>query len=186
MFERFTGPARQAVVEAQNQARVLGQAEVRAEHLLLGILADREGVPARVLADLGLQHQALVREVALLGAADADALRTIGIDLAAVRRHVEATFGPGALDRPAARRGRPLGRRVRGGGHVPFTRAAKRALEQSLRQALDLRHNFIGAEHLLLGLLAADDDPAGQTLQRLGIDPATVRTQVRAALRRAA
>lgn len=186
MFERFTGPARRAVVEAQNQARVLGHAEVRAEHLLLGILADREGVPTRLLDELGLQHEALVREVAVLGAADADALQTIGIDLAAVRRQVEATFGPGALDRPIARRSRLLGRPARGGGHIPFTRAAKRALEQSLRQALDLGSNVIGAEHVLLGLLAADEDSTARTLQRLGIDPATVRTRVRAALRRAA
>ena len=60
------------------------------------------------------------------------------------------------------------------------------ALEQSLRQALALRHHHIGVDHLLLGLLADDHDPAARTLQRLGVVPADIRAQVQARLQRAA
>jgi ATP-dependent Clp protease ATP-binding subunit ClpA len=63
---------------------------------------------------------------------------------------------------------------------------AKRALEQALRQSLALGHNFIGAEHVVLGLLAANDAPAAVTLTALGVDVAEVRTRLIAELRRAA
>src|SRR4051812_2504168 len=104
MFERFTGTARRAVVEAQAQATALGHDAITSEHLLLGILADPGSVPSTVLADLGVDHQRLVREVATLGDADAAALAAIGVDLESVRRRAERTFGAGALDRPRRRR----------------------------------------------------------------------------------
>ena len=78
---------------------------------------------------------------------DADALAALGIDLDEVRRRVEEAFGPGALDRARAPKRRFLG------GHIPFAKEAKKALELSLREALALRHNYIGTEHMLLGLL---------------------------------
>lgn len=125
--------------------------------------------------------------MAALGSADRDALREIGIDLAQVRDRVEAVFGTGALDRPRPRRTGLLRRRVvPDAGRRRFSDAAKRALEQSLRQSLALRQHSIGSEHILLGLLAEDDDPAARTLRRLGVSPAGVRTEVRARLRRAA
>jgi ATP-dependent Clp protease ATP-binding subunit ClpC len=62
---------------------------------------------------------------------------------------------------------------------------AKRALEQALRQSLALGHNFIGTEHVVLGLLAANDAPAAVTLTTLGVDVAEVRTRLIAELRRA-
>ncbi len=179
MFERFTASARRVVVDAQDQARQMGHSEIRAEHLLLALVEDAEGLAPRVLRDLGLQRVDLVREVASLGDADAEALRAIGVDLDAARRKAEDTFGPGALDRPRWRRtGLLRTRRVQVSGHLPFTRGAKKALEQSLRQAIALGHNYIGSEHVLLGLLADDQDPAARTLQRLGLAPATVRARM--------
>lgn len=180
MFERFTKAARSAVVEAQQQARHLGHHEVVPEHLLLGLLADDAGLVARTLTDLGLDRAALEEDVAALGRADEDALRSIGVDLAAIRDRVEAAFGPGALDRRHRRGPWPLGRRgTRGGtGHLRFTRPAKDALEQSLRQALSLHHGYIGAEHLLLGLIADDAAPTSRTLSRLGLSPHLVRRRV--------
>jgi len=187
MFERFTHGARAAVIDAKEQARGLHHDEILAEHLLLAVLTEGTSVSAHVLRESGVQADQLIREVAALGAGDEDALREIGIDLTAVRQRAEAAFGPGALDRPRPRRTGFLRRRVTWtGAHPRFSNAAKRALEQSLRQALALRHNHISVDHILLGLLASDQDPAARTLQRLGVVPATIRTQVQRQLQRAA
>lgn len=183
MFERFTAEARAVVVEALEQARALGHTQIRAEHLLLGVIADADSLASGVLRDAGLQREALLRELAVLGDADADALHSIGVDLAAVRRQAEATFGPGALEQPVVRRRGLFRRPVLVGGRLPFTTPAKRALEQSLRQALALKHNYIGTGHVLLGLLADDRDPAAVALHRLGVAPGAVRGRVRAELR---
>lgn len=186
MFERFTNAARGVVVDAQEQARTLGHSEIMAEHLLLAAVADGDSIGARVLRDLGVEHEVLVREVEALGLADDDALRAIGVDLAAVRRKAEAAFGPGALDRPRPRRYGLLRRIGWVGGHLPFTDPAKRALVQSLRQALALKHNNIGTDHILLGLLADDQAPASRTLMRVGVTPSVVRALVRDGLEHAA
>lgn len=186
MFERFTGAARGVVVDAQEQARTIGHSEIMAEHLLLAILAEGDSIGARVLRDLGVEHEAVVKEVASLGFSDDEALREIGVDLATVRQRAEAAFGPGALDRPRPRRYGMLSRVPWVGGHLPFTASAKRALEQSLRQAMTLEHNYIGTDHVLLGLLADDTDPASRTLLRLGVPPSVVRTRVREQLESAA
>jgi len=187
MFERFTDGARGTVVNAQEQARGLHHEEILAEHLLLAVLAEQASISAQVLRNNGVQAQRLVEEVAALGVSDHDALKEIGIDLTAVRQRAEAAFGPGALDRPVPRRARF--RRRRGtwtGGQLRFSGAAKRALEQSLRQAVALGHHRISVDHVLLGLLANDQDSAAQSLQRLGVVPADIRAQVHAQLQRAA
>jgi ATP-dependent Clp protease ATP-binding subunit ClpA len=72
------------------------------------------------------------------------------------------------------------------GGHLRFTESAKRALEQSLRQALALKHRHIGTDHILLGLLTSDQDPASRTLLRLGVTPSVVRALVGEQMGRAA
>jgi ATP-dependent Clp protease ATP-binding subunit ClpA len=187
MFERFTEAARRVVVRAQEEARSLGQQEILAEHLLLSILAETDSISAGVLRELGVQRARLVAELSALSTGDDAALQAIGIDLAAVRDRAEAAFGPGALDRPRRRRPRGLLHRVVGtAGHLPFTQPAKRALEQSLRQALALQHRAIGVDHLLLGLLADDHDPAARVLQRTGVSVAEVRAEVRSRLQQAA
>jgi ATP-dependent Clp protease ATP-binding subunit ClpC len=63
-------------------------------------------------------------------------------------------------------------------GHIPFTPRAKKVLELSLREALQLGHNYIGTEHLLIGLLREEAGVAAQVLVKLGLDLATVREQV--------
>ena len=100
MFERFTKAARDAVVLAQAEAAALGEDHIGTEHLLLGV-AGGPGEAARVLADHGATPEAL-RAAALPrpeGPLDAGALASIGIDLDEIRRRVEASFGPGALER---------------------------------------------------------------------------------------
>ena len=120
MFERFTPAARQVIVRAQEEARTLGHPWLGTEHLLLGVLAQPQTPRVSVMTDLGVTlgtgraALSLLIGRAGLGERDADALRTLGIDLDEVRRRAEARFGPGALDRPPRQRTRRLMRRRRG------------------------------------------------------------------------
>jgi ATP-dependent Clp protease ATP-binding subunit ClpA len=179
MFERFTTSARDVVVAAQEEALGLGHDQVLAEHLLIAVLASPEPGAAR-LRERGVDREAVVEQLRRLGPGDEDALRTIGVDLSAVRASVEATFGPGALDRAATRTRRRFSWGT--GGSVRFSEPAKRALVGSLRVAVDLDQGEIGAGHLLVALLDPDE-PGARTLTRLGVDPAAVRAEVLDGLR---
>jgi ATP-dependent Clp protease ATP-binding subunit ClpA len=138
MFERFTDRARRAVVLAQNEARLLNHNFIGTEHLLLGLVAEGDGVAAR-------------------------ALESLGISLAAVRQQVEEVVGQGQQV-PS--------------GHIPFTPRAKKVLELAQREARAMGHDYIGTEHILLGLLREGDGVAAQVLVRLGADLNRVRQQV--------
>lgn len=179
MFERFTAAAREAVVGAQAQAVRLHHSEIGAEHLLLAVLAQPETPGARVLAALGVDAAAITAQVPARDDLDEAALRGLGIELAEVRRRVEATFGPGSLD--AERRTGWFGLRGRL-RHIPFTRAAKKSLENSLREAIALGHRYIGTEHLVLGLLADEHGVARTLVTGAGVSP--TQDEVRAAVRR--
>jgi ATP-dependent Clp protease ATP-binding subunit ClpA len=153
VFERFTEKARSVVVLAQQAARDRGDTAIDTGHVLLALFAVPDNLAVMVLEAFSVRRDDV--EAALAGrrgaasgdSADAAALSALGIDLEEVRRRVEAAFGPGALDRA-----RTPGRRWIG-GHVPFAKESKKALELALREALHLRHDYIGCEHLLLGLL---------------------------------
>jgi ATP-dependent Clp protease ATP-binding subunit ClpC len=138
MFQRFTDRARRVVVLAQEEARMLNHDYIGTEHILLGLIREREGVGAR-------------------------ALESLGISLDAVRQQVEEIIGRGQQAPP---------------GHIPFTPRAKKVLELSLREAVQLGHNYIGTEHILLGLLREGDGVAAQVLVKLGADLSRVRQQV--------
>jgi ATP-dependent Clp protease ATP-binding subunit ClpA len=187
VFDRFTDGARQAVVQAQREARDLGHNYVGTEHLLLGLLGEGGGVAAGVLSEAGVTAEAVrAHVVRIVGRgvfrdSDADALRAIGIDLDTVRAKVEESFGPGALDLVECRRGR-RSRRCTGPGEIPFTPRSKKVLELALRQALELRHSHVGREHVLLGLVAEGEGLAAEVLVALGAPPLEVRQRVLAAL----
>jgi ATP-dependent Clp protease ATP-binding subunit ClpA len=169
MFQRFSDPARLAVTRAQEEARELRAECIGTEHLLLALAADATGPAGRALRGLGLDAAALRPDVGRVqqpGQPDADALAVLGIDLDEVRRRVEAAFGPGALER--------RGRRRRA-GRLRFTPVSKRTLELALRQALKRGDNFIGTQHLLLGLLEGDDSGALGVLRRHGRSADEVR-----------
>ena len=102
---------------------------------------------------------------------DGEALRTLGIDLDAVRDVAEATFGPGALDAPRRRRrrGSPA--------HIPFTAGAKKVLELSLREALAMRSRSISDGHIALGLLRGGGT-ALALLRERGVDPEALRADL--------
>jgi ATP-dependent Clp protease ATP-binding subunit ClpA len=170
MFERFTEDARATVRGAQRHAAALNHGWIGTEHLLLALLDDPDSRAAGLLRDRGIAADHVRSEIErTVGRGepdiDADALATLGIDLDAVRERVERNFGPGALAR-----GRSAGR-------MPFTPRAKKALELSLREALELGDNAIGGEHILLGLTR--DGLAAEMLRARGVS----RDELRAALR---
>jgi ATP-dependent Clp protease ATP-binding subunit ClpC len=116
-----------------------------------------------------LNHNYIGTEHILLGlihegeGVAAKALESLGISLEAVRQQVEEIIGQGQ-QAPS--------------GHIPFTPRAKKVLELSLREALQLGHNYIGTEHILLGLIREGEGVAAQVLVKLGADLNKVRQQV--------
>ena len=116
-----------------------------------------------------LSHNYIGTEHILLGlihegeGVAAKALESLGISLEAVRAQVEEIIGQGQ-QAPS--------------GHIPFTPRAKKVLELSLREALQLGHNYIGTEHILLGLIREGEGVAAQVLVKLGADLNRVRQQV--------
>lgn len=116
-----------------------------------------------------LNHNYIGTEHILLGlihegeGVAAKALESLGISLEAVRSQVEEIIGQGQ-QAPS--------------GHIPFTPRAKKVLELSLREALQLGHNYIGTEHILLGLIREGEGVAAQVLTKLGADLSRVRQQV--------
>jgi ATP-dependent Clp protease ATP-binding subunit ClpA len=174
MFERFTDKARQVVVGAQAETRERGADEIRTEHLLAALFRVPDNLAITVLAAFSIDRDVVLGEIERLRSAppriDAEALSTLGIDLEEVRRQVEEAFGPGALDRTRAAHG--PGPRF---GHIPFARSAKKSLELSLREAIHLKHNYIGTEHLLLGLLHCEDGAAHHILSGRGMELAPAR-----------
>ncbi|MGZ4581166.1 MAG: Clp protease N-terminal domain-containing protein [Nocardioidaceae bacterium] len=178
MFERFTKRARLAVSVAERHSREATASEIRPEHLLMGLLDDKDCLAVRVVGSLGVPVARLREELDArrlqyvdgLDRDDAEALKAIGIDLDEVVRRIDRNLG-GLSPR---RRGRPR-----------FSRAAKKALELALREALALRHNYIGTEHLLLGLARSDDRVVADTLAACGLDRTLLRRAVAEAVRQA-
>ena len=116
-----------------------------------------------------LNHNYIGTEHLLLGlihegeGVAAKALESLGISLEAVRAQVEEIIGQGQQA--------PM-------GHIPFTPRAKKVLEFSMREALQLNHPYIGTEHILLGLIREGEGVAAQVLIKLGADLNRVRNQV--------
>ena len=121
-----------------------------------------------------LDHNYIGTEHILLGLLNegrgvaARALESLGISLEVVRQQVEEIIGRGQGPSPS--------------GHIPFTPRAKKVLELSLREALQLGHTYIGTEHILLGLIREGEGVAAQVLVGLGVDLNRSRQQVIALL----
>lgn len=126
----------------------------------------------------GLQHDYIGTEHILLGlysmptSVAARALRNLGVTAAAVRTGIEETVGKGKQEAPP--------------GHIPFTKRAKKVLELSLREALQLKHNYIGTEHILLALQREGDGVAAQLLAGQIRDMGAIRATVNDLLREGA
>lgn len=138
MFERFTERARKVVYLAQQEAARLGHNVVGTEHLLLGLVAEGEGVAAK-------------------------ALESLEINLDRIRGEVEKIIGSGETN--------PF-------GEIPFTPRAKRVLELAVDEGRQMGHNYVGTEHILLGLIKEGEGVAAQVLKNLGADLEKVRKEV--------
>jgi ATP-dependent Clp protease ATP-binding subunit ClpA len=139
VFERFTERARQVVVLASEESRMLKHDHIGTEHILMGFVHERDGTAARVLDSLGVTLERTRDQVVMLvGLGEADPSR-----------------------------------------QIPFTPEAKQVLERSLDEALSLGHNYIGTEHMLLGLVGVDEtNVAAQILAALDVDRDQVRREV--------
>jgi len=126
MFERFTERARKVVVRAQDEAGFLKQNYISTEHLLLGLIGEKEGVAAKVLLALN-------------------------ISLEDIRAAIKKSVTEGSSESYE---------------HIPFTPRAKKVLELSFREALQLGHSYIGTEHILLGLLREGEGAAARLFFR--------------------
>ncbi len=155
----------------QEYTRPTVHTPIRGEAILFERFTDRARrvvVLAQEEARL-LNHNYIGTEHILLGlihegeGVAAKALESLGISLEAVRSQVEEIIGQGGSS-PS--------------GHIPFTPRAKKVLELSLREALQLGHNYIGTEHILLGLIREGEGVAAQVLVKLGADLSRVRQQV--------
>src|SRR4030043_81337 len=139
MFERFTERARKVVVKAQDEARFLKQNYIGTEHILLGLINEKEGMAARVVYELNVSFDDIrsgVREVVNEGTSESYE-------------------------------------------HIPFTPRAKKVLELSLREALQMGHNYIGTEHILLGLLREGEGVAARVLNSIGVTLDNVKEKVK-------
>jgi ATP-dependent Clp protease ATP-binding subunit ClpA len=123
-FERFTVKARQVVVTAQEEARLLKHNYIGTEHILLGLLDAPDSMAAKVLHQLGYDKE------------------TAQVDIAAVVK-------PGTEE-------------LR--GHIPFTPRAKKTLDLAPREAMQLHHNYIDTEHILLALVREGEGVAAKVL----------------------
>jgi hypothetical protein len=129
-WARFTDRARRAVGRAQEQARATDHAQIQPGHVLLGLLADPEGLAGRAVAE-----QCAVEDL---------------------RRATLEMLGTGD--------GAP-------GEHIPFSAASRKLLALTLREALRLGHNYVGTEHILLGLLQ-DESELGAVFAGAGVTAA--------------
>ncbi len=148
MFERFTGPAREALVGAQQIAIEAGAAEIGSRHLLASLLKVPDSQAPEVL-------------------------EALGIDPAEALREVTASIPSAPPPRTKRRRGSKS--RVT---TVPFDKTSKAALEGALREAVRLNDDGIGGAHLLLGLLRPESGAAHTILSGLGVDLAAARDAV--------
>jgi hypothetical protein len=157
MFERFTKAARDVVTQAVAIATVRGDPAISTEHLLAGIAASDS--PAAVLLDrLGAGSDRVRSAISDL---DREALAAVGIDQDMI---------------PVDPAGNEWLKRKR---HLPFTGAAKRALQGALREATRFQHRYIGTEHILAALtFAGNEDPARRILAGLGIDIVRLRDEL--------
>jgi|SRR5580704_1768633 ATP-dependent Clp protease ATP-binding subunit ClpA len=178
-FERFTDRARHVIAAAQQAARSLGADAVGSEHLLLGLFAEPAGIAGRTLAAMNVSEDFVLAAVRSLQRDDPGNARAAG-------------------DAPAAGDARAPGdARAQGGGGpaaaedsgtaadtaAAYSDDAKWALQEALTVALDFGHNYIGTEHLLLGLYRNPGSPAAAILLDAGALEGTARAHITDILR---
>jgi ATP-dependent Clp protease ATP-binding subunit ClpA len=164
-MERFTTRARVAISSAALAARDAGRSKAGAVHILIGLFAEPEGIAAKVLQQLGVSR---------------DGVR------AAVQARLAADEPDSPADGTTAEQAEQAEQAEAGGGvrRVPqFTADGRLALRDALAVALELGHNYIGTEHLLLGILRNPESPATAILLAAGATEADTRARVLELLR---
>ena len=159
MFIRFTDRSRRCVKAAFEEARMLGHDSLGDEDLLLGILRADEGAGAEALSSLGV-----TLEGAREGSEEmlSDALSSIGISLEDLRREAGDAF---EMRLPDDRR-------------IPFSPRAKNALVGARKEMRRLGDNYLGTEHVLLGILRIQDGTAIRILASMGVSAETVEDRL--------
>ena len=152
MFNRFVKEARACVEASVEEARTLGHDSIGDEDLLLGLLRAEEGVAAESLSSLGVTLEGGREESEKMAS---EALSSVGISLEDIRHEAGEAFDMS----------------ISNNHRIPFSPRAKKVLEQALREAARLRDNFIGTEHILLGIMDNGDGMAVRMLARLGVSP---------------
>ncbi len=135
-FDRFSKQARQVLTYAQEEAQLMNHSYIGTEHLLLGLVRNQTGIPAKVLQD-------------------------IGVDLQKTRERVEQMVGKPPKRGPY--------------GHVSLMPRTKRVIELAVDEARGMGHQYIGPEHLLLGLMREKEGLAADVLQTMGVSLETLR-----------
>lgn len=154
MFERFNARARNVLVAANAEANNWNHNYIGTEHMLIGLLSEPDGLAAQALDGLGITAGSLREKVSEL----------IGLGKAPRRADAELVPYPIPIPEPV---------RV-----TPFTPRARRVLELSLKEAFQLGHNYIGTEHILLGLITEGEGIAAQVLISLGADRGKTRAKI--------
>ena len=152
IFNRFAREARKCVEAAVEEARMLGHDSVGDEDLLLGILRADEGIAAEALSSLGVTLEGAREELEEMLSG---ALSSIGISLEEVRREAGDAF---ELRIPAYRR-------------IPISPWAKKALVEARKEMRRIGDNYLGTEHVLLGILGNADGMAVRMLAGMGVSP---------------
>jgi ATP-dependent Clp protease ATP-binding subunit ClpC len=152
MFTRFTDRSRKSVEAAFDEARMLGHDSLGDEDLLLGILRADEGISAAALSSLGVTLEGAREESEEMLS---DALSSIGVSLEEVRREAGDAF---EMRIPEDRR-------------IPFSPRAKKALVEARRVMRRMGDNYLGTEHVLLGILGNADGMAVRMLAGMGVSP---------------
>lgn len=179
IFVGYRKDALRTLEVARLEAEALNHNYVGTEHLLLALTVEDFGIATNALHERGITEVALKKQVARensgapegFSARDAGALATFGIDLDEVRRRVEQTFGPFALDSPPPC---PTG--------TPISEKAMQALRATPQLARRLGHRKVAPEHLLLALMDDEGTLATRLVRRLGTTPNDLRDRTLTAI----
>ena len=175
MFEKFTDRARRVLVLAQQEAHAAGHDAITPDHVLLGCVLEHDGIAGRVLGTFSVQHEAVRARLLEIvprrsQVSPVEALASVGVNLLEMKEAVEEAFGAGSFPLPGER---PI-----------FDSAARGVLKASLDAALEWGHNYVGTEHLLLGVLRAEGGEARASLKALGVDAQAVEQRTSAVVHR--
>jgi ATP-dependent Clp protease ATP-binding subunit ClpC len=159
MFNRFTDKSRRSVEAAFEEARMLGHDSVGDEDLLLGILSADEGIAAAALSSLGV-----TLEEAREGSEEmlCDALSSIGISLEEIRREAGDAFEMCIPD----------------GRKITLSPRGKNVLVRARKEMRRLGDNYLGTEHVLLGILSNEDGTAVRILAGMGVSPGSLEDRL--------